>query len=91
MNSTNTNDRAVGAITAAKPLKGPASGQAAIISSRPPGDAIPLATTIGQPAESDFGSGLPDVSLFPLATWRRHTSRALTMLRSRPAGSGCTG
>lgn len=56
----------------------PAADQAAAISPRPPWNAIPLPTAFDQPAEFDFRSGLPDASLFPLATWRRHTSRALT-------------
>jgi GntR family transcriptional regulator / MocR family aminotransferase len=44
--------------------------------------------------EFDFRTGLPDASLFPYATWRRHTHRALTAghvghgVYGHPAGDG---
>jgi GntR family transcriptional regulator/MocR family aminotransferase len=56
----------------------PAAGPAGTITPRPVWDAIPLPTAFDWPAEFDFRTGLPDASLFPSATWRRHASRALT-------------
>ena len=55
-----------------------AAGQAAALCPGPAWEAIPVPTAFDRPAEFDFRTGLPDASLFPLATWRRHTSRALT-------------
>jgi GntR family transcriptional regulator/MocR family aminotransferase len=73
---------------------GPVAGQGAAIGVDPMWDAIPLASAFDRAAELDFRTGLPDATLFPLATWRRHTSRALTAghvgggVYGHPAGDG---
>ena len=44
-------------------------------------DGVPTALVrrlFARPAEFDFRTGIPDVSLFPMATWRRLTSREWT-------------
>ncbi|MDR2984007.1 MAG: PLP-dependent aminotransferase family protein [Nocardiopsaceae bacterium] len=56
-----------------------AAGQASAVSPPQPWAAIPLPSAFDVQAELDFRSGLPDTSLFPLATWRRHTQRVLTV------------
>ena len=72
----------------------PPAAQASAISAAPLWDDIPLASAFDQPAELDFRTGLPDASLFPYATWRRHTHRALTAghvgqgVYGHPAGDG---
>src|SRR5918911_1169811 len=38
---------------------------------RPVWTSIPLSTAFARPAQFDFRTGLPDVSLFPFKTWRR--------------------
>jgi GntR family transcriptional regulator/MocR family aminotransferase len=49
---------------------------------------IALPRTFDHPPRFDFGTGLPDASLFPHRTWRRLVARAL---RSRRAAEGIYG
>ncbi len=44
---------------------------------RPIWNLIPLVSAFARPADFDFRSGVPDVSLFPHEKWRRLMSRAL--------------
>jgi GntR family transcriptional regulator/MocR family aminotransferase len=38
-------------------------------------DAVPLSTAFERPADFDFRTGIPDVSLFPFESWRRLIAR----------------
>jgi GntR family transcriptional regulator/MocR family aminotransferase len=52
---------------------------------RPVWKTIPLSTAFARPAEFDFRTGLPDVSMFPFETWRRLLFR---QLRNGALGTG---
>lgn len=52
---------------------------------RPIWNSIPLVRAFDRPAQFDFRSGLPDVSLFPHDRWRRLIANAL---RSEASGDG---
>src|SRR4030088_1876113 len=44
---------------------------------RPVWKTIPLSTAFARPAQFDFRTGLPDISIFPFETWRRLLVRQL--------------
>ena len=44
---------------------------------RPVWRTIPLSTAFARPAQFDFRTGLPDISMFPFETWRRLLVRQL--------------
>jgi GntR family transcriptional regulator/MocR family aminotransferase len=52
---------------------------------RPVWRTIPLSTAFARPAQFDFRTGLPDISMFPFETWRRLLVR---QLRSGALGTG---
>ncbi|GAA4602018.1 PLP-dependent aminotransferase family protein [Actinoallomurus liliacearum] len=56
---------------------------------RPPWDALaPVPHPTGPPAPYDFGVGMPDSALFPLAAWRRLLTAELRSSALRVAGYG---
>lgn len=57
--------------------KPPATSRSRALEPRAVWEAIPLPTAFDQPAEFDFRTGLPDVSLFPHKHWRRLITQAL--------------
>ncbi|MEV0405189.1 PLP-dependent aminotransferase family protein [Actinoallomurus sp. NPDC050550] len=77
---------AAGQAPGTRPRSAPSGGA---VRPRPPWDALtPAPHATGPPAAYDFGVGLPDGDLFPLAAWRRLLAGELSASAVRAAGYG---